>query len=144
MDRTLTKENQSLMNSLINEEAKIPCIIDLYKEIIGITQIEKYKQEDYVIRELVKGTPISQIVIELQNKHQSGGFRRREVEKFIERSEELNVLLNKEKNSLAKRWLKAKTDLIEELAQLAAYTKNLIPELRKEKDNNNTLKAIVA
>lgn len=142
------KENfatkHELINSVLKEHFKMPRTLDLYKEFIGKTEIERYKQEDFVIKELVKGTPITQILASLKNKVPEGIFTRTDVEKFIERSDELHDIIGKDNTLLSKRWLKAKTDLTEELAQLAAYTKGLIPKLQDQKDNTNTLRAIVA
>lgn len=130
------------INALIKEELKLPRTLDLYKEFLGETQIEIYKQENFVITELVKGTSKTKIVEALKTKVPDGRFSLNDLDKFIERSDELHDLLKIEKRSLAKRWLKAKTDVMEELADVAIYTKSLIPELRKEGDNNNALKAI--
>lgn len=138
------KNKHELINSVLKDELKLPRTLNLYKEFIGKTQIEIYKQEDFVIKELVKGTSINALIPMLKEKVPEGIFTRKDCEKFIERSDELHQLLSKDKTSLARRWLKARGDLTEELAQLAAYTKGLIPKLQEQEDNTNTLRAIVA
>lgn len=142
MSGKVSKKERSYL--LERKFTSIPFMVDLYRETIRKSEIEKYKLEDFTIRELMKGTPRTEIIEMLKIKVPEGRFSNYDLEKFIERSRELAKLLKKEKTSLARRWLKAKTDLTEELAQLAAYTKNLIPELKEQGDNTNLLRAITA
>lgn len=130
------------VKNIIEDNFKMPRTLDLYKEFIGKTQIEIYKEEDFVIHSLMKGDPKIKIINTLKDKYPEGKFSYDDIDKFIERSDELHKVLKIDKGSLYKRWLKAKTNCMEELAQLAVYTKGLIPKLQEQRDNTNTLKAV--
>ncbi|MDP2692280.1 MAG: hypothetical protein Q8O88_01410 [bacterium] len=134
--------SKDLVKQIIQEKFKLPRSLDLYKELLGKTQIEIYKEEDNVIKCLVKGDSKASIIDTLKQKYPSGTFSYDDLDKFIERSDELHAILKIDGRSLAKRWLKARADLAEELADIAFYTKAMIPELRSEGDNSNAIKAI--
>ena len=130
------------VQELIKEKFKLPRSLDLYKEFLGKTQIEIFKEESEVIRRLIKGDSKASIIDSLKEKHPDGSFSYEDIDKFLERSDELHDVLKIDGHSLARRWLKAKADIAEELADIAFYTKSLIPKLREEGDNTNALKAV--
>ena len=130
------------VQELIKEKFKLPRSLDLYKEFLGKTQIEIFKEESEVIRRLIKGDSKASIIDSLKEKYPDGSFSYEDIDKFLERSDELHDVLKIDGHSLARRWLKAKADIAEELADIAFYTKSLIPKLREEGDNTNALKAV--
>lgn len=131
-----------IVKDIIENRFKIPRSLDLYKEFLGKTQIEIYKEENQVIKKLIRGDTKKKIIEDLKTRYPDGRFSYDDMDKFIERNDEIHKLLKIDKTSLSKRWLKAKAECMEELAQLAFYTKSLIPKLQEEGDNNNTMKAI--
>ena len=130
------------VKDLIKEKFKLPRSLQLYKEFLGKTQVETYKEEDEVIRRLVKGDTKISIIEYLQQRHPEGRFDYIDLDKFIERSDEIHEILKKDTTSLARRWLKTSADLADELADVAFYTKSMIPELRAQGDSSNAIKAI--
>lgn len=130
------------VKDLIKENFKLPRTLQLYKEFLGKTEIEQVKEEDEVIRRLVKGDTKISIIEFLQKRHPDRKFDYTDLDKFIERSDELHEILKIDNRSLAKRWLKNSADLAEELADVAFYTKSMITKLEQEGDSSNALKAI--
>jgi len=116
----------------------------LYREFIGQSNIEKFGEEEYVIKQVMVGTPIAKIVQFLKAKHPDGTFTYNDFDKFLARHHEIGQYL-KEKNDLsARRHLRAKEQCAEALAGLALYTQTLVKEFRQEGDNTNTVAAIRA
>lgn len=130
------------VRDLIKEKFKLPRSLQLYKEFLGKTEIEQCKEEDEVIRKLVKGDTKISIIEYLQKRHPQGKFDYIDLDKFIERSDEIHDILKIDNTSLARRWLKTSANLADELADVAFYTKSMIPELRAQGDNSNAIKAI--
>ena len=61
MSGRVSKDNQQVIKSIIENNFKIPRTLDLYKEFIGKTEIERYKLEDFTLTEILKGTSISEL-----------------------------------------------------------------------------------
>lgn len=131
-----------LVKDFLNDNLRLPRTLDLYKEMIGKTQIEIYKQEDEVIRKLVRGIPKYKIVNDLKDTIPEGNFSTTDLDKFIERSDELHQLLKIDKSSAVKRYFNAKARCMEELAELGLAMKELVPKLQEKKDDTNTLRAM--
>ena len=122
--------------------SKLPSARDLYTEFLRETEIEKYKEEKYVIAELMKGKTKKSIVHELSLMHPPGVFNVTDLNGFIERNKELTSKLEREKKALSRRHLDAKVKIEEELAELAMYTKTLIKKYDEQGDNASTINAI--
>ena len=119
----------------------------LYKEFIGKTYIEKYKQEDFVIKEIVRGNTINNIARQLNERVPnvvSTVTWTNDIQKFMERSDELLLYFERDRNDLAKRHLDAKAKVEEQLAELALFTKKLIIEANNKGEIANSISAVNA
>lgn len=126
---------------------QLPAMInanDLYREFIGLTDIERFKEEDYVLRSLLRGHTRAAIIRGLQEKHPDGTFTVTDFEKFLARNQEVVKSMGKEVTMSARRHLAARAQCGEMLAGLALYTQKMITEFRAEGDNTNTVAAIRA
>jgi len=116
----------------------------LYNEFIGLTSIEKYKEEDFVLRSLIRGQTRSWILEQLKKKHPDGSFTINDFEKFLAKNQEVMQAMGKDVELAARRMLNAKEQCSNMLAGVAFYTQNLIKDFKAEGDNTNTVAAIRA
>lgn len=116
----------------------------LYREFIGQSNIEKAGEEEFVIKQVMIGTPIAKILQVLKAKHPDVSFTYNDFDKFLVRHYEIGEYLREKNDLSARRHLKAKEQCAEALAGLALYTQSLIKDFRAEKDNTNTVGAIRA
>lgn len=126
---------------------KLPTVMDantLYNEFIGMTNIERVKEEDYVIKSLMRGKSKNEIVDFLSKKHPDHNFNYYDLEKFMAKNHKLVKAMGQEVEMSARRTLRAKEECSEMLAGLALYTQNLVKDFRAEGDNTNTVAAIRA
>ena len=122
--------------------SKLPNANELYKEFVSISEIEKVKEEDFVIDQLMRGRTKSSIIKELSMKHPTNSFSDYDMTKFLDRNDQIVKELEKQKTQLARRHLNAKVKIEEEMAQMFLYTKKLVDEYRSQGDNNNTVAAL--
>lgn len=132
------KVNEIIQNGFL----ELPTGRELYQEFVRESQIEKSKEEDYVIRSLMKGMTKKGIVKELVLKHPQEKFSVDDINRFLDRNKDIVELLEKEKSQLARRHLDAKVKIEEEIAEVAMFTKKLISKYDEQKDNASTLQAI--
>lgn len=142
----MSKEKKA--SDVMKEAAdKLPAVMDantLYKEFIGLTNIERVKEQDYVLKSLMRGKSKNEIVSFLSKKHPDYNFNYYDLEKFMARNQKIVQAMGKEVEMSARRTLEAKEQCSEMLAGLALYTQNLVKEFRSEGDNTNTVAAIRA
>jgi hypothetical protein len=131
---------QEVIDSLPN---KID-VDELYRQFIGLSNIERVHEEDYVIRELIRGRPQTEIMNTLRAKYPDNKFTPGDMEKFLARNKEVAKAMGKELTMSARRHLEAKAQCSEMIAGLALYTQKLIQDFRAEGDNTNTVAAIRA
>lgn len=137
-------ETQDLMDDTVKELPMVLSSNELYKSFIGLTNIERVKEEDFVLRELLKGTSKRQIITALTAKYPEMAFSYIDLEKFIARNQEIVQAMGKEVTLSARRHLQAREKCSETLAGLAMYTQKLILDFQEEGDNTNTVGAIRA
>ena len=126
---------------------QLPTVInanDLYREFIGLTEIERFKEEDFVMRSLLRGKTKTEITRTLREKHPEGIFTMLDFEKFLARNQEIVKAMGQEVTMSARRHLAARAQCGEMLAGLALYTQKMVTEFRAEGDNTNTVAAIRA
>jgi len=140
---TRTKAEKQIKKTLDN----LPVVFgvnDLYKAFIGMTNIEKAREEDFVLREVMRGKKKNEIINVLKVKHPDMKFNYDDLEKFLARHKEIVQAMGKEVSLSAKRHLTAKAECSEMLAGLALYTQKLIQDFNNEGDHTNTVGAIRA
>lgn len=115
---------------------------ELYKLYLGKTNIERYKLESLAINLLIKGEPKKSILNQLKQACPEGSFTYDDLERFIERNDEIVGFLLEDNRRLALRHFKAQEDCLEELSALALFTRSFIKDLKDEKDNANLNAAI--
>lgn len=138
-------ETEKEMKKVVDE--LLPTVLNgntLYNAFLGLTNIEKAKQEDYVIKEMVKGTKKSQILSYLNDNYPEYVFTYPDLDKFLAKNPEIFRALGKKVESSAIRYLNAKADVMDRMAGLIAYTENLVTKLENQGDNTNTVGAIRA
>lgn len=126
-------------------QRKLPTLVganDLYKAFLGETNIERVKEETYVMKELLKGTTKNKIIETLKAKYPDYSFNYDDMERFIARNDEIVAAMGQEATLLARRHLEAKTQCHEHLAAVALFTEKLIEKYDREDDRTNTVAAI--
>jgi len=146
-NKSLVKRNNSknMLKEIIETDfSSLPKAYDLYVEFLGKSEIEKHKEEDFVLRELLRGTKEKIILDTLKTKYpeELQCFTKKDLLKFIERNKEITTYLERDRNITARRHIEAKTQVLETLAGLSKYTERMIIELREEKDNTNAIAAM--
>lgn len=116
----------------------------LYNAFIGMTLIEKVKEEDFVLKSLLRGVTKNSILRQLKDKHPDTKFNRLDLDKFLSKNPEVFRAMGKTVEKAARRYLQSKEDVNEQMASVIMYTQSLIPELKAEGDNTNTIAAIRA
>ena len=116
----------------------------LYREFIGMSNIERVGEEEYVIKQIMVGTSFSKIREYLKAKYPDYSFTTNDFDKFLARNREIADYLREKNDLSARRHLKAKEQCAETLAGLALYTQSLVKDFRAEGDNTNTVAAIRA
>lgn len=128
-------------------EADLPIIRNadsLYNAFIGMTTVEKVKEEDFVLKSLLRGATKNSILRQLKDRHPDTKFTRTDLEKFLSKNPEVFRAMGKTVEKAARRYLQSKEDVNEQMASVIMYTQGLIPELKAEGDNTNTIAAIRA
>ena len=116
----------------------------LYKEFLGLTNIERVGKEDFVLKELLKGRSANSINTQLASEHPDYVFSYTDFEKFLARNQAVVRAMGQEVNLSARRHLEAREQCSEMLAGLVMYTQGLVKDFRDEGDNTNTVAAIRA
>lgn len=142
----IVKKLAELINDFLNDNKELQDkkITDLLVEFRKKTGIEEYKEEDFVLRELVRGTPMKHICEKLNQKHPEHNFSITEFKTFLDRNKEIVKSLENSMTNVSRRHLAARTQVEEEMADLYLFTKELLKKFNNEGDNNATLGAIKA
>lgn len=143
MIETKNEAELAIQEVMDNLPARIN-VNELYNQFIGLTHIEKVHEEDYVMRELLKGKTRGEIIGVLKAKYPDTPFSYADIDKFMARNQEIVKAMGKEVTLTARRHLEAKAQCSEMIAGLALYTQKLIQDFRSEGDNTNTVAAIRA
>ena len=117
----------------------------MVSEFKKIDKIVLLKEEDYVIRSLIRGKSRSKILKCLQKKYPKEQFIAKDIDSFMITYRDI---LGSERASLEKgyvrRLIKSKTGLNNELIDLAMHAKDMAKRYDEENDNSNAIAAIRA
>lgn len=128
-------------------EDKLPSLVSanaLYDAFIGMTNIEHVQEEDFVMKNLLRGKSKNWVITQLENKHPDYSFSYNDLEKFLSKNPEIVEAMGKKAENAVVRYFNSKQKMVNKIASLAAYTEQLIPQLRHEADNANAVSAIRA
>jgi len=135
-------KKKSFVDEIIDTDFPIGRVNDLYKAFIGKTKIEKAKEEEFVIRALMRGKTKAKIIRDLQELHPEVKFSYLDLDHFIERNDDIFQALKKDHHNVARRHLKVREDIEEGMASLIRYTEKLILQLEQEGDRSNQIQAL--
>jgi len=116
----------------------------LYSSFIGKTTIEEVSEEDFVIKSLYQGKTKNWIVETLKKKHPEHKFNYDDLEKFMARNRSIVEAMGKEVTLSARRHLKARVDIEENLAGLSLYVQDMVLRMKEEGDHTNEVAAVRA
>lgn len=116
----------------------------LYKQFIGLTNIERVGEEDFVLDQLMRGKSKNKIIEMLSAKYPDTKFNYDDIERFMARNQSVVEAMGHEVTLSARRHLDARKKCAEVLAGVALYTQNLIQDYNMEGDRTNTVAAIRA
>jgi len=135
-----TKVDEILQTNYMN----LPATADLFREFIKISNIEKCKEEGFVLREMLKGKKPNEIIKALRRKHPDYYFDHNDFNRFLERNKEIRDILEKENKVVARRFKAARAEVEEIMKDLLLFNKELIRDLYNKEDDTNLIAAIRA
>ena len=115
-----------------------------YKKFTAKSVIEDIGEEDYVIKEIMLGKKSHYILKTLNLKYPEMKFGKKDFDHFLDRHREITKYLSEKNNAMAKRHLAARTEVEEELANVALFTRQLINKYDNQNDAPATINAIKA
>ena len=138
------KDIQDLWESSLEKNLSKASDVDkMLKEISGISKVEKFKEEMFVIRCILRGSSKTSIISELNKKHRDAKFIHNDIIIFLDRNSDiLRSELDSQKSSIARRILRSREGINNELADLVKTTKSLVKKYDGQEDNGNTIAAI--
>ena len=122
--------------------SKPPRAQELYYQFIEQSLIEKCKEEDEVLRRVMRGEDHKTIIEYLKNKHPGMNFNKRDFEKFLARNREVVRELESSDDRLKQRHLLAREDCAAKLYDVAVMAESLIREYHDKEDHKSTLTAL--
>jgi valyl-tRNA synthetase len=137
-------DTQKVVEEVLDTLPVVVGVNELYRQFLGMTNIERVHEEDFVLREILRGRSKNEIIEKLKAKHPEEKFNYEDLERFMARNNEVVKAMGKEVSLTARRHLEAKAHCSEMLAGVALYTQKLIQDFRSEGDNTNTVAAIRA
>lgn len=113
---------------------------ELYKEFTEKSKIEKYKEEDNVLRMMIRGQAKSEIIKNLNDKYRKEEvkFTLNDVEKFLSRNTQIIEYLEDDKTRLVRRHLEARTGVEESMRDLLIFTQHHLNKANNEGDTRTT------
>lgn len=133
-----TKVDEILQTNYTN----LPATVDLFREFIKISNIEKCKEEGFVLREMLNGKKPNEIIKALRRKHPNYYFNHNDFNRFLERNKEIRNILEKENKIVARRFKVARAEVEETMKDLLLFNKELIRNLYNKEDDTNLIAAI--
>jgi len=116
---------------------------DLVKSLQNISKICVLKEEDFVIRSLLRGVSQKKIIDTLKEKYPEESITKRDLDEFMYLYKDvLHNEIQKTKSSYGRRLMKQQEGLTNELIDLAVKTKLLVDKFQEEGDNTNTVGAL--
>ena len=138
----MTRKKTEIDKVLEFDAMKLPATMDLVREFIRKSHIETYKEEGYVMRQLLQGKKPFTIVKALRRKHPGIAFDNADFNRFIERNKEIREILEKENKISARRFKAARADVEEMMNDLMLFNKEVVRDLAKKEDATNLVAAI--
>lgn len=124
----------------MNKELTVNEILQEFKHI---SIISKLKEEDNVIREIIRGIPRTKILERLQSLYPEENITKNDLDGFLLYYKDVfQDEAKKLQSSYGRRIMKQQEGLTNELLDLAITTKNLINKFQEDDDNTNTVGAI--
>lgn len=117
---------------------------ELYNQFIGMTNVERVHEEDFVLRSVLRNKSKNWIIETLKKKYPDTKFNYDDIERFLSKNRDVVKAMGKEVGMSARRHLEARAQCSEMLASVALYTSKLVQDFRSEGDNTNTVGAIRA
>lgn len=115
---------------------------DLYTAFSSQSKVELLKEEDNVLKQMLRGIPLNKILIDLNKRHKTDKLSRKDLLKFIHRNKGLLGKIKSMTSLSSRRILSARADCEEELAGLALFTRGLVTKYDTDEDRSATLGAI--
>lgn len=107
------------------------------------SKIVLLKEDDNVIRSIIRGVPKTQILTKLQNQYPEEKLTMTDIDNFLYSYKELLVDEKRKMESMVgRRLLKQQEGLTNELIDLAQTTQRLVTKYDEQGDNVNTIAAI--
>jgi len=122
----------------------LPNAKDLYREFIKQSNIEKYKEERFVLSSLMQGKKYNEINSELRIRHPDVDFNKEDFERFLERNREVTEYLKHGISTVARRFNVARADVEMMMRDLMLFNKEVVRDLAKKEDATNLVAAIRA
>lgn len=132
-----------MVKDLVPETNSDEILSMIIKEMREIPKISRLKEEDNVIRALIRGNTYTSIIDTLSKKYPEENITQNDLKVFLR--EYKDVLMKAKDNAVTayeRRVLKQQEGLTNELIDLAKTTKDLVEKFQEDKDNTNTIAAI--
>lgn len=122
-----------------------PTLGTMLQELQTLNKIAVLKEEDNVVKNILRGKSRKNILEELQQKYPEEQITKRDLDDFIVLYRDVlySAKTDMEK-AYTRRLLKSKEGLTNELLDLARQAKNMVEKYDEEKDNTNAVGALRA
>jgi len=136
----------NLSKHLAEEEFdNLPNIKQLVEDIRLPNKIERYKEEEFVIRSFLSHGNVSKIIRDLKDKHPDTTFTSKDINEFMyEYKDAIKYQNNLNRKQALNRVMKTREGLTNELLDLATLSKTLAVKYDSEGDNTSAISAIKA
>jgi len=116
---------------------------DMLKEMAKVCKISLLKEEDEVIRAIIRSKPKTEILRELQTKYPHENLKMTDLDDFLIAYKDIFFdEAKKLQTAYGRRLIKQQEGLTNELVDLAITTKRLVNKFEEEGDNTNTVGAL--
>lgn len=115
----------------------------MMSELQKISKLSLLKEEDNIIRDIIRGKPRTKVLLELQKRHPSEDIIKRDLDDFLYLYKDIFMdEAKKLQTAYGRRMIKQQEGLTNELVDLALKTKQLVNKFDEEGDNTNTVGAL--
>lgn len=132
---------RSELDNYLGSDTEIIPDYDELKKSFGETNIEKYKEEDFVLRSVMQGKDKNWILSELEQKHDDK-FTSNDFKNFLLKNQKIFDLAKQTKGIATRRLIEARADVEEKMASLIIFTEQLVKKYDGQGDNQSTVAAI--
>lgn len=137
------KYSEVIVDGMKQDTSEDALLDQMLMTLKKLDKIAVLKEEDFVIRKLLRGVPRKNILEELQKNHPNEKLSMGDLNEFIKLYR--NPILKQQEDiqkSYVRRLVKSKEGLNNELIDLAVKSKNMVDDFREEKDNTNAVAAL--